>query len=430
MKRVFNLRALSGVALALVLGAQGASSLEAAESAVRVVAGAEAARSAVLFGGVVADSSRLTLTVVSGNDAEVVFGESIAPLVRVEDGGRAAEGAKVRFRVVSGGGVLADSVVVTGPDGTAQALWLPGASAGVQKLEASVAGATVELSAKVAAPEAGKSYFGRNEYVEYIPGELPIILSSPHAGLLRPEEIPDRQRGVKVRDGAIHDIALRTADILEQLTGKRPHVVLMHLRRVKLDPNREIVEAAQGDPYAERAWHEYHGWIDIAKELVGDEYGRGFYIDLHGHGHKEQRLELGYLLRGRELALSDEEINKPRLVKKSSVRNLASKTPGGLAELLRGETSFGQILVKHGYRAVPSKSEPHPDGQPYFNGGYSTRRHGSRDGGTIDGVQIEHNSRGVRNSADARAAYSRALAESILEFLEIHMDLQLRKRAQ
>jgi len=378
---------------------------------------------------VISDTSQLRLTRVAGDGARVVFGEVVEAKVKVERQGRPAVGAVVEFEVVSGGGFVGDTVITVGSDGVATTYWVPGTTVGEQKLRARVAGAAVEFTAKVAALEAGKSYFGRNKYVEYIPGELPIILSSPHDGRLLPDEIPDRTQGVTARDLNVHDVTLRTAAALQELTGKRPHVVLMHLRRRKLDANREIDEAAQGNRHAERAWHEYHGWIETARAIVSTTHGRGFYIDMHGHGHQEQRLELGYLLRGSELAVSDAELNDPGLVDKSSVKLLASQTEGGLAALLRGEKSFGEMMVRRGYRAVPSKSEPHPAGKPYFTGGYSTVRHGSRHGGVIDGLQIEHNNKGVRDSAESRRAYARVLAETILEYMETHMGLQLRKPA-
>jgi len=361
-------------------------------------------------------------------DTSAIFGEALATSVRVESAGLAASGVAVRFSVVSGAGTVNDTLVTSDANGIATVLWQPGAVVGVQRLCASIADAAVEFTANVTAPVPGTSYFGRNEYVEYIPGELPIILSSPHAGTLTPSEIPNRTWGTTVRDGELHDVTLRTAAALQELTGKRPHVILMHLRRTKVDANREIVEAAQGNVYAERAWHEYHGWIETAREIARQSYNRGFYIDMHGHGHTKQRLELGYLLTAAELRLNDAQLGQAQYVNKSSIRTLATTGSAGFVELLKGETSFGQMLARRGYAAVPSKSDPAPlSGDPYFNGGYSTVRHGSRDGGVIDGVQIEHNSSGVRNSASNRAAYSRALAEAILEYLETHMGLRLKK---
>eukprot|EP01035_Chromulina_nebulosa_P041260 gene41260-55805_t len=41
----------------------------------------------------------------------------------------------------------------------------------------------------------GQSYFGTERYVEYVAGDLPIVLTSPHGGRLKPDTIPDRTEG-------------------------------------------------------------------------------------------------------------------------------------------------------------------------------------------------------------------------------------------
>ena len=38
-------------------------------------------------------------------------------------------------------------------------------------------------------------YFGREKYIEYHSGSLPIILSAPHGGWIDPPEISDRTQG-------------------------------------------------------------------------------------------------------------------------------------------------------------------------------------------------------------------------------------------
>ena len=43
----------------------------------------------------------------------------------------------------------------------------------------------------------GQSYFGPDRYVEHLAGNLPIVLTSPHGGRLRPESIADRAEGVR-----------------------------------------------------------------------------------------------------------------------------------------------------------------------------------------------------------------------------------------
>jgi hypothetical protein len=370
-------------------------------------------------------AAALTLEKFAGEGASAVAGGAVAPTVRALRGAAPAAGVRVRFSVRTGGGALIDTLVTTGIDGTAGTVWLLGAEGGAQALSARVEGAAVDFSATATAPVPGTAYFGRNDYVEYVPGELPIIISAPHGGALQPAEIADRTRGTTVQDMNTTDLARRIAAALEELTGKRPHLVLMHLHRRKLDANREIEEAAQGNAFAERAWHEYHSWIETAKQRVEREYPRGFYADIHGHGHAEQRLELGYLLSAAELARSDAELAAPVYAAKSSVAALAEHSPHAFTSVLRGEHSFGALLEQRGYAAVPSPSAPHPEGAPYFSGGYSTARHGSRDGGIIDALQLEANLQGVRDTAASREVFALAFAESLLDYLALHADLAL-----
>ena len=48
--------------------------------------------------------------------------------------------------------------------------------------------------------------------------------------------------------------------------------------RTKLDCNREVGEAAQGNPIAVAAYDTYHGYIEQAKQTIG----RGILFDIHG----------------------------------------------------------------------------------------------------------------------------------------------------
>ncbi len=85
------------------------------------------------------------------------------------------------------------------------------------------------------------------------------------------------------------EVARAFGQTLFDRTGRRPHIVINRLHRIKLDANREIGEAAQGNATAETAWREFHEFIEAAKDAVFDDFGRGLYIDLHGHGHDNQR---------------------------------------------------------------------------------------------------------------------------------------------
>ena len=265
----------------------------------------------------------------------------------------------------------------------------------------------------------GQSYFGRNGYIEYIAGDCPIILSAPHGGAETPDEIPDRTWGTTVTDRNTKELAVALRDQVYSLTGHYPHVIICNLKRTKLDANRDIDEAAQGNQWAEQAWYEYHDFIEHAKAAVVDRYGTGNYIDLHGHGDDHPDwLELGYLLSASELTKIDAEIGLFK--NESSIRTLADFTDASFAELLRGDSSFGGLMEAQGYDVVPSPTDPNPGDNSYFSAGYNTDRHGSDDGGPISGFQLEAHYTGFRDTDENRQAAARAMAESLDVYLETH----------
>jgi hypothetical protein len=269
----------------------------------------------------------------------------------------------------------------------------------------------------------GESYFGRNNYIEYVAGNLPIIISAPHGGSIAPGEIPDRTCGdATVTDSYTTQLAMEIAETIKQITGCNAHVIVCHLKRTKLDANRDVDIAACGNEYAEIAWNEYHKYIDSAKAIITRTTGKGLFIDLHGHGHSIQRLELGYLLTATQLRYSDATLNSSTYEDANSIRNLISSNISGLShsELLRGAESLGSLFSTRGYPSVPSIDDAYPQvGELYFSGGYNTLRHGSRDQGGIDGIQVECN-QDVRFTTSAREAFASHFGAVILDYLDEH----------
>jgi N-formylglutamate amidohydrolase len=278
----------------------------------------------------------------------------------------------------------------------------------------------VWLAPEVSAYQPGVQYLGRQAYVEYVPGTLPVVISAPHGGALEPDEIPDRSYGTVVTDAYTAETLLAVREAFVERTGEAPHVVISHLRRTKLDPNREIVEAAQGNPFAENAWEEFQGFIDIASDQVETDFGAGLYLDLHGHGHPVHRVEVGYLLSASNLNMADGSLDSGPYAAASSVASLAARSPLRFSRILRGETSFGGFLQDAGVRSVPSPGDPSPGQESYFSGGYNTHRHGSREGGRVDGIQLELHRVGLRDSDSNRRTFGRALAATVEDFMLEH----------
>lgn len=273
-------------------------------------------------------------------------------------------------------------------------------------------------------PPAGIPILDSTGYVEYIPGNLPVVISVPHGGYLEPSTIPLRNctNCVYGRDLYTQELGRSILASFYERTGCYPHVVINLLHRNRFDANRSITTAADGDPVVEQSWYAYHQFIESAKTQVEVEYGRGLFLDLHGHGHTVQRIELGYRLTKTQLQLPDVVLDSASYVDLSSIETLVGDNLHALthSELLRGAESFGTLLADKGVPAVPSSQDPFPlSTESYFNGGYNTGRHGSKDGGNIDGIQVECHQT-IRFDSLTREWFADSLVKTINQYIGIH----------
>ena len=321
------------------------------------------------------------------------------------------------------------------------------------------------------------------EYIEYIPGNLPIIISAPHGGVKQsgstvggifyPDNdstLSDRNCGTNVRDDNT-DILLREiqAEIFN-ITGCYAHVIINNLHRSKLDPNREQNEATCGDSDALDHWNGWHSFIDQASAAVEANWGKGLYIDLHGQNHTIPRIEIGYNVSSSQLNSSN--LNSTSIINNSTIKHLEANNITNLSHenLIRGINGLGELFQNAayyptsdfyanqnypgctrngttGYRAIPSNSDygnsscddTQPFSNAYFDGDfYNNRRHGSGPsasdglggGGTIDGIMTEVNRRlrdlGTYNGNvyDTRpqtlVPFAKDYAAVVLEFIDTH----------
>merc|ERR1712013_286889 len=106
-------------------------------------------------------------------------------------------------------------------------------------------------------------------WVEYIPGDLNLIITVPHNGKEKPEGLEDRKDGYRDNEGLCHfpgtdnpeemdsddeecevslgadlytrSIAKKVSKKLVELShGKKPHIIVSSIHRSKMDPNRNL----------------------------------------------------------------------------------------------------------------------------------------------------------------------------------------------
>lgn len=303
-------------------------------------------------------------------------------------------------------------------------------SASEKRFERSRAGWWM-LAALAALPgnaKPGDHRFYHSTYIEYIEGDLPVILSASHGGALLPPEISGRvsDSAKALSDQNTEELAMELVAQVFKASGHYPHAVINHIHRMKLDPNRDSADS-QERPYADdsgkAAWMAYHDFIDTAEAKVEALFGKGMLFDLHGHQHALARVELGYLITNFQLRQADQDLGK--LVANSSLARLSLESVVPFPDLVRGTSSFGGYLQGKGIPAVPSPQFPHNDTNPYFSGGYTIRSHCLTGRGAISGMQIELPLIGYRNSPASRAAFNALLWAVMSEYMHVHLQLVL-----
>lgn len=267
----------------------------------------------------------------------------------------------------------------------------------------------------------GNSIFGQHNFIEYVPGELPLVIAAPHGGRLTPEEIPNRTNGVTDIDANTQELARTIAAVIHAETGRHIHLVVCRLHRSKLDANRDLAEAAQGNALAEQAWQDHHAFIETACDAAVRQFGVAFLIDLHGHGHPDSRVELGYLHNALDLADCDEALNESTYVNASSLRWIVEHSDLSHVDLLRGPLSLGALLEARGFPATPSPRMPVPT-EPFFRGGYTIARH-CKAGKNVTGLQIEANRPRLRDTAENRLRFAHGLFAALQTYFSSHLNL-------
>ena len=270
----------------------------------------------------------------------------------------------------------------------------------------------------------GKVILYRNQWVKLVVGNMPLVISVPHGGFMKPESIPDRDckggRMVRVTDSKTIQAAQAISDAFFYRFHKRPYLIVSNIARTKVDQNREEEFGTCGNKQAGYAWADFHNGIDTALALAVKQFGYALYIDLHGQGHKNRRLELGYSFSGpqlREMHQHDGDLGA--YGRKSSLQNLLkSDHEATFRDLLWGKYAFGTLMYKEDIPATPSMQDHYPaEGEPFFSGGYNTRRYTSSSYPDVFGWQIECNYVGVRDTKTNRMAFAKAFVSAYAKFL-------------
>ena len=325
-------------------------------------------------------------------------------------------------------------------------------------------------------------------------GDCNLVVSVPHAGVLGQDTGPagnllcENGNVIETRKGSLqYPIKTYARDAQTDVIAKHmraqlaeegllPHIIECHVHRSKVECNRNMVEIAVATlgKEAETIHKVYHSWISQALQAgVQDGGGQGaLLLDLHGHGHPHDCIELGYRLSAELLnQINNEEVDnslklqanfpylmdlkgftvgelieiKPpvqvqkrtwRSIVTSSarheftLRHLLSRQFGTSEEAIReaviGEHSFGGCLVKALAQrpivadgvCLPSEAKPCPGRLGYYTGGHTVREHSK--GRKVDSLQVELPLSMRTQGVDRMEAAARSLADAMAHFHRLH----------
>eukprot|EP00092_Neocalanus_flemingeri_P032363 GFUD01035186.1.p1 GENE.GFUD01035186.1~~GFUD01035186.1.p1 ORF type:complete len:434 (+),score=73.22 GFUD01035186.1:47-1348(+) len=329
-------------------------------------------------------------------------------------------------------------------------------------------------------------------------GNCSLVLSVPHAGTLGSDLTPAGNllcpsgHVLESRQGSLQhpvkhpgkdtgtDVIAAGIESLLAKDGMRPHVVECHMHRNKVEVNVDISKKAVQHRGSEGEFiHSmYHRWISQAIQLSREcgDIGAVLLVDLHGHGHPHNYIELGYRVPGHmlnEIAKENRVKSSKKMVTLSQLeelkyfsipdsyldKNLEDSEEGcqnqnwrtivtspvkheftmiklikrkfgtssdAIKEGLMGQTSFAGCLSKYlshctsikDVACIPSQKRPSPGRLGYYIGGYTVLKHAKWKG--VDAVQVELPISVRTQAVEKREAVTVALSKGIQEFHRMH----------
>jgi hypothetical protein len=242
--------------------------------------------------------------------------------------------------------------------------------------------------------------FAAADFISVQKGDLPIILSAPHGGLLDIPGVPERKgEGMKKgpsgffagRDGNTELLAAAIAAALEKRLRRKPYFVISKAHRKYVDPNRPA-EIAVEHPRAREVYDAYRGTLTKFCDEVNKRFGHGLLVDVHGQGSARDTV-----FRGTHNGETDANL---------------SKAFGD--KIHAGPQSLAGLLVARGINMKPTDTSPETNG---FTGGNIVVMHGRQPG--IGAVQFEFGA--DFRDKDKLKAVAEKVADGIADFAKLYL---------
>ncbi|MFX0136839.1 MAG: N-formylglutamate amidohydrolase [Candidatus Hodarchaeota archaeon] len=245
------------------------------------------------------------------------------------------------------------------------------------------------------------------DFVEFEKGYIPLIISAPHGGSIRCENIPERSNGIFGIDKGTKEFSKDLIELLKRnfrmkATGNvAPSYVISKVPRNQIDLNRDDSAAyVETSSLAQEIYNFYHNKIQEIIRSNLKSHGRSLLIDIHGFEKKS-----------RPLGFRDVDVIL-------GTNNLESLFAESIPKRDWGKNIRGKIIKKFLQLRIPI-APGHPRRREYvLTGGYITQRYGASHflAGSKT-IQIEFSDKIRIYDGELRETVLKALTSILLEDL-------------
>jgi N-formylglutamate amidohydrolase len=249
----------------------------------------------------------------------------------------------------------------------------------------------------------GTISYEENKLVSHHRGTMPVILTCAHGGDKKPPGVPNRTgnglpsncRFQTNTDRFTRTITRGIAQLLFDVFGEAPHVVIAEFDRAFIDANRRAPQCAFEDPDAQPFYEEYHNTVrSLVAKIRADYGGLGLLFDIHGTTQVASDPADVYLG-----TLNGEAIS-----------SLLSRDPRAMSR----KRSLPALLREAGYVVSAKIPETLP-------GDFTLETYGSSNADGVDAIQIEIESN-LRTNTNKREVFIEDLAYAITSLVARYAD--------
>lgn len=236
------------------------------------------------------------------------------------------------------------------------------------------------------------------KYIEYLPGNMPLILEVPHDGTEGYPGVPERTNPKnfpafrKGRDENTAELARKMQAFFQEKTGKKPYVVILKLARKWIDVNREEERAVEDARIAE-VYRQYYAKLAEAKNEILQKFGKGLMLNLHSSDTWQHDVYFGT---GGMRAVKT-------LIKRSGISAYG------------GEFSIQQALANKGYEIPGYKDIPSEQGP---TGNVNRALTWIDKESKLDAIEIEINGKKHLKTPEDMTKFSDDFSEAVMKFIQ------------